>query len=60
MSDLVGEWQNTVPAQTPMLLEGLSRQSQGLLRVCDHGQMDIVEAHAMIKAVLSAGALPKN
>lgn len=52
LSGLMDEWRNTAPRDIPALLDELSRQSHGPLRLCDRGQASPKECRALIDGLL--------
>jgi hypothetical protein len=49
LSELMNEWRKANSAQIPAILDELSKQSYGPLRVIEQGQLSEVEGQALIK-----------
>lgn len=56
LSDLMDEWRNASPRDIPALLDELSRQSHGPLRVFDKGDVSPDECRMLIEGILAAAA----
>lgn len=51
ISELMDEWTHATPAEIPALLDELLQQSQGPLRVVDHGRASVDQCESLIRGL---------